>query len=62
MGCDKCDGGFVFKMCCAGLSNECGCMGMPYGVTNCKVCNAENKEPEDAELIEQLQYVEWFDE
>lgn len=61
MGCDKCDGGFVFKRCCSGLSEMCGCMGYPVAVTNCKDCNAENKEPTDPEMIEQLQYVEWED-
>ncbi len=39
----------------------CGCMGYPVAVTNCKACNAENKEPTDPEMIEQLQYVEWED-
>lgn len=34
---------------------------MPVQVTNCKHCNAENKEPDDEETINSLQYVEWVD-
>ncbi len=62
MGCDKCTGGFVFKHCCSGLSEMCGCMGYPVAVTNCKACNPKNKNTSDPELIEQLKYVEWVDE
>lgn len=61
MGCDKCDGGFVFTRCCSGLAEMCGCMGYPVQATNCKHCNVENKDPEDDDIVELLQLTEWVD-
>jgi len=61
LGCEKCDHGFVFTRCCFGLAEMCGCGGMPVQATNCKNCNPENKEPDDAETESLLEYVEWVD-
>lgn len=58
MGCDKCEGGFVFTRCCAGLSEMCGCGGLPYKSTNCKACNPNGNEPEDENIFLKLAHVE----
>lgn len=48
--CDTCGGlGVVPVMCCSGLPNECGCMGMPIDFTGCLNCSCE--EPKE-DLIE----------
>lgn len=45
----------VYGTCCAGLSNQCGCMGMPVGM-ECSMCDGSGLieiEP-TSELIESL--------
>lgn len=61
LGCEKCNHGFVFRYCCSGLAEMCGCGGYPVQATNCKECNKDNKEPDDAETSFLLQHVEWID-
>lgn len=61
MGCDKCNSGFVFFTCCSG--RDCGCMGLPVQVTNCKFCNKDNNKPDsnDLEIIKYIEILEWID-
>ena len=42
--CKECSGeNYVLIGCCNG--RECGCMGQPVAVTNCKQCNPSGLEP-----------------
>jgi len=59
--CNKCDGdNYILLGCCSG--HECGCMGQPVQMTNCKLCNPKGDAdlPENENFREYAEHVEYI--
>ncbi len=58
--CDKCqDDHYILHGCCSGLANECGCMGQPVLITNCKECNPKGDMPMGEYVQQYAEHVEF---
>ena len=57
--CKECNGdGYVVLGCCSG--RECGCMGRPVAVSNCKECNPLASLPMSESLKEESKHLEYI--
>ncbi len=59
MNCNECgDEHYILIGCCNGY--QCGCMGQPVNITNCKKCNPEGDKPIKGSLSEYAEIFEYI--
>ena len=56
--CKECHGdNYILQGCCSG--RECGCMGQPVSITNCKQCNPKGLSEHMGEYVKQYDMLEY---
>lgn len=50
---------YILHGCCSGYANECGCMGQPVLITNCKLCNPKGDLPMGEYVSDWKGYIEY---